>query len=99
MSVKKHLRQVWNDSKIFLVGFLALVGLVVGINFTYNAVVQPLSSGISIEGVKAEENDKAELSYSMYDMSAWLSAYYNAATSPSGYKTLKKGDGDYGAKA
>lgn len=100
MSVKKHLRQVWNDSKIFLVGFLALVGLVVGINFTYNAVVQPFSSGISIEGVKAEDkNDKAELSYSMYDMSAWLSAYYNAATSPSGYKTLKKGEGDYGGKA
>ena len=81
MSVKNHLRHVWNDSKIFLVGFLALVGLVVGINFTYNAVVQPLSSGISVEGVKAEDkNDKAELSYSMYDMSAWLSAYYNAAT-------------------
>lgn len=100
MNVNKHLRQVWNDSKIFLVGFLALVGLVIGINFTYNAVVQPLSSGISIEGVKAEDkNEKAELSYSMYDMSAWLSAYYNAATSPSGYKTLKKGDGDYGAKA
>lgn len=100
MGVKKHLRQVWNDSKIFLVGFLALVGLVVGINFTYNAVVQPLSSGISIEGVKAEDkNDKAELSYSMYDMSAWLSAYYNAATSPSGYKTLKEGGGDYKAKA
>ena len=100
MSVKNHLRHVWNDSKIFLVGFLALVGLVVGINFTYNAVVQPLSSGISIEGVKAEDKtDKAELSYSMYDMSAWLSAYYNAATSPSGYKTLKKGDGDYGGKA
>lgn len=100
MSVNKHLRQVWNDSKIFLVGFLALVGLVIGINFTYNAVVQPLSSGISIEGVKAEDkNDKAELSYSMYDMSAWLSAYYNAATSPSGYKTLKPGGGDYKAKA
>lgn len=101
MNVNKHLRQVWNDSKIFLVGFLALVGLVIGINFTYNAVVQPLSSGISIEGVKAAEDKdkKAELSYSMYDMSAWLSAYYNAATSPSGYKTLKKGDGDYGAKA
>ena len=100
MGVKKHLRQVWNDSKIFLVGFLALVGLVVGINFTYNAVVQPLSSGISIEGVKAENKDeKPELSYSMYDMSAWLSAYYNAATSPSGYKTLKPGDGDYKAKA
>ena len=100
MNVNKHLRQVWNDSKIFLVGFLALVGLVIGINFTYNTVVQPLSSGISIEGVKAEDkNEKAELSYSMYDMSAWLSAYYNAATSPSGYKTLKKGDGDYGAKA
>lgn len=100
MNVNKHLRQVWNDSKIFLVGFLALIGLVIGINFTYNAVVQPLSSGISIEGVKAEDkNEKAELSYSMYDMSAWLSAYYNAATSPSGYKTLKKADGDYGAKA
>ncbi len=101
MGVKRHLRQVWNDSKIFLVGFLALVGLVVGINFTYNAVVQPLSSGISIEGVKAEDkNDRPELSYSMYDMSAWLSAYYNAATSPSGYKTLKEsGDGEYKAKA
>lgn len=101
MNVNKHLRQVWNDSKIFLVGFLALVGLVIGINFTYNAVVQPLSSGISIEGVKAAEdkNEKAELSYSMYDMSAWLSAYYNAATSPSGYKTLKPGGGDYKAKA
>ena len=100
MNVNKHLRQVWNDSKIFLVGFLALVGLVIGINFTYNAVVQPLSSGISIEGVKAEDkNEKAELSYSMYDMSAWLSAYYNAATSPSGYKTLKPGGGDYKAKA
>ena len=101
MGVKRHLRQVWNDSKIFLVGFLALVGLVVGINFAYNAVVQPLSSGISIEGVKAEDkNDRPELSYSMYDMSAWLSAYYNAATSPSGYKTLKEsGDGEYKAKA
>lgn len=100
MGVKRHLRQVWNDSKIFLVGFLALVGLVVGINFTYNAVVQPLSSGISIEGVKAEDkNDRPELSYSMYDMSAWLSAYYNAATSPSGYKTLKEGGGEYKAKA
>lgn len=100
MNVNKHLRQVWNDSKIFLVGFLALIGLVIGINFTYNAVVQPLSSGISIEGVKAEDkNEKAELSYSMYDMSAWLSAYYNAATSPSGYKTLKPGGGDYKAKA
>lgn len=100
MNVNKHLRQVWNDSKIFLVGFLALVGLVIGINFTYNAVVQPLSSGISIEGVKADDkNEKPELSYSMYDMSAWLSAYYNAATSPSGYKTLKPGGGDYKAKA
>ena len=85
----QSLTDVWKESKLYVMGFVALLGITIGTAFTYQNVIKPLSSTVSISSVKAATDDeKMELSYSMYDMSAWLSAYYNAATSPTGYKVL-----------
>lgn len=97
----QSLTEVWNESKLYLMGFVALFGIVFGSAFTYQNVIKPITSTVSVSTVKADEDEKVELSYSLYDMSAWLSAYYNAATSPSGYKTLKDdvGDSNYNGHA
>ena len=94
----QSLTDVWKESKLYVMGFLALLGITIGTAFTYQNVVKPLTSTVSISSVKADEDD-GSASYSFYDMSAWLSAYYNAATSPTGYQTLEKGDGDQKGKA
>lgn len=93
----QSLSEVWKDTKIYGVGLLAALGLVVGSVFTYQNVIQPLSSTFSINQVKAtgdEDKSKTDMSYSFYEMTTWLSAYYNAASSPTGYKTLKKDPGN-----
>ena len=84
----QSLTDIWKESKLYVMGFVALLGITVGAAFTYQNVIKPLSSTVSISSVKAADDEKMDLSYSMYDMSAWLSAYYNAATSPTGYKVL-----------
>ena len=85
----QSLTDIWKESKLYVMGFVALLGITVGTAFTYQNVIKPLSSTVSISSVKAATDDETpDLSYSMYDMSAWLSAYYNAATSPTGYKVL-----------
>ena len=85
----QSLTDIWKESKLYVMGFVALLGITVGAAFTYQNVIKPLSSTVSISSVKAARDDETpDLSYSMYDMSAWLSAYYNAATSPTGYKVL-----------
>jgi hypothetical protein len=98
---KSDLRVVWKDSKVFILGFLAALGIIVGSTLSYKAVINPILSTFSVNTVQAadDKDDGKELSYSFYDMSAWLSAYYNAATSPSGYETLKDGGSEYGKKA
>lgn len=97
---KSDLRVIWKDSKIFILGFLAALGIIVGSTLSYKAVINPIISTFSVNTVQADDKDDGkELSYSFYDMSAWLSAYYNAATSPSGYETLKDGGSEYGKKA
>lgn len=89
----QSLSEVWKDTKIYGVGLLAALGLIVGSVFTYQNVIQPLSSTFAINQVKADKGDedkkKLDMSYSFYEMTTWLSAYYNAASSPTGYKTLK----------
>ena len=94
----QSLTDVWKESKLYVMGFVALLGITIGTAFTYQNVIKPLSSTVSISSVKADDDD-GSASYSFYDMSAWLSAYYNAATSPTGYQTLEKGDGDQKGKA
>ena len=94
----QSLSEVWKDTKIYGVGLLAALGLVVGSVFTYQNVIKPISSTFLISEVKAtgdEDKSKTDMSYSFYEMTTWLSAYYNAASSPTGYKTLK---GDPGNK-
>ena len=91
----QSLTDVWKESKLYLIGFVALFGIVVGSAFTYQNIIRPLSSMVSVGTVKAASDDDDDtMSYSFYDMSAWLSAYYNAATSPTGFKSLADGDGD-----
>lgn len=94
----QSLSEVWKDTKIYGVGLLAALGLVVGSVFTYQNVIKPISSTFAISEVKAtgdDDKNKTDMSYSFYEMTTWLSAYYNAASSPTGYKTLK---GDPGNK-
>lgn len=93
----QSLSEVWKDTKIYGVGLLAALGLVVGSVFTYQNVIKPISSTFAISEVKAAGDDdksKTDMSYSFYEMTTWLSAYYNAASSPTGYKTLKKDPGN-----
>ena len=93
----QSLSEVWKDTKIYGVGLLAALGLVVGSVFTYQNVIKPISSTFAISEVKATDGDdksKTDMSYSFYEMTTWLSAYYNAASSPTGYKTLKKDPGN-----
>lgn len=95
----QSLSEVWKDTKIYGVGLLAALGLVVGSVFTYQNVIKPISSTFLISEVKAtgdEDKSKTDMSYSFYEMTTWLSAYYNAASSPTGYKTLEEKPGhDY----
>lgn len=95
----QSLSEVWKDTKIYGVGLLAALGLVVGSVFTYQNVIKPISSTFAISEVKATGDDdksKTDMSYSFYEMTTWLSAYYNAASSPTGYKTLEEKPGhDY----
>lgn len=93
----QSLSEVWKDTKIYGVGLLAALGLVVGSVFTYQNVIKPISSTFAISEVKAtgdDDKNKTDMSYSFYEMTTWLSAYYNAASSPTGYKTLKKDPGN-----
>lgn len=93
----QSLSEVWKDTKIYGVGLLAALGLVVGSVFIYQNVIKPISSTFAISEVKAAGDDdksKTDMSYSFYEMTTWLSAYYNAASSPTGYKTLKKDPGN-----
>ena len=96
----QSLSEVWKDTKIYGVGLLAALGLVVGSVFTYQNVIKPISSTFAISEVKAtggdDDKSKTDMSYSFYEMTTWLSAYYNAASSPTGYKTLEEKPGhDY----
>ena len=95
----RSLSEVWKDTKIYGVGLLAALGLVVGSVFTYQNVIKPISSTFAISEVKAtgdDDKNKTDMSYSFYEMTTWLSAYYNAASSPTGYKTLEEKPGhDY----
>lgn len=93
----QSLSEVWKDTKIYGVGLLAALGLVFGSVFTYQNVIKPISSTFAISEVKATDGDdksKIDMSYSFYEMTTWLSAYYNAASSPTGYKTLKENPGN-----
>lgn len=88
----QSLTEVWKDTKLYCLGLVAVLGIVVGSVFSYQTVVKPIASSFTIDQVKAKGDDdekKVELSYSFYDMTAWLSAFYNAASSPSGYKTIQ----------
>lgn len=91
----QSLTEVWKDTKLYCLGLVALLGIVVGSVFSYQTVVKPIASSFTVNQVKADDKDdkKVDLSYSFYDMTAWVSAFYNAASSPSGYKTIK---GDVG---
>ena len=87
----QSLSEVWKDTKIYGMGLLASLGLIVGSVFTYQNVIQPISGTFTIGQVKAakdDDEDKLDMSYSFYEMTSWLSAFYNAASSPTGYKTL-----------
>ena len=92
----QSLSEVWKDTKIYGMGLLASLGLIVGSVFTYQNVIQPISGTFTISQVKAAEDDKDKLdmSYSFYEMTSWLSAFYNAASSPTGYKTLEPKPGN-----
>ena len=92
----QSLSEVWKDTKIYGMGLLASLGLIVGSVFTYQNVIQPISGTFTISQVKAAEGDKDKLdmSYSFYEMTSWLSAFYNAASSPTGYKTLEPKPGN-----
>lgn len=93
----QSLTEVWKESKLYLMGLVALFGIVFGSVFTYQNVIKPVMSTVSINTVRAEEDE--DQSYSFYDMTAWLSAYYNAATSPTGYNSLELGNGKIKGKA
>ena len=92
----QSLTEVWKDTKLYCLGLVAVLGIVVGSVFSYQTVVKPIASSFTIRQVKAagEDDKKVDLSYSFYDMTAWISAFYNAASSPSGYKTIKKDPGN-----
>ena len=98
----QSLTEVWKDTKLYCLGLVAALGIVVGSVFSYQTVVKPIASSLTIGQVKASHaqvnsssssgdsgDKKVDLSYSFYDMTAWLSAYYNAGSSPSGYKTIE----------
>lgn len=87
----QSLTEVWKDIKLYCLGLIALLGIVVGSVFSYQTVVKPIASSFTIGQVKAagEDESNVDMSYSFYDMTAWLAAFYNAASSPSGYQTIK----------
>lgn len=87
----QSLTEVWKDIKLYCLGLIALLGIVVGSVFSYQTVVKPITSSFTIGQVKAagEDESNVDMSYSFYDMTAWLAAFYNAASSPSGYQTIK----------
>jgi len=93
----QSLTEVWKDTKLYCLGLVAVLGIVVGSVFSYQTVVKPIASSFTVNHVKADDKDdkKVDLSYSFYDMTAWVSAFYNAASSPSGYKTI---EGEVGNK-
>lgn len=101
----QSLTEVWKDTKLYCLGLVAALGIVVGGVFSYQTVVKPIASSLTIGQVKASHaqanssssssdsgDKKVDLSYSFYDMTAWLSAYYNAGSSPSGYQTIQGKD-------
>ena len=92
----QSLSEVWKDTKIYGMGLLASLGLIVGSVFTYQNVIQPISGTFAISQVNAakDDEDKLDMSYSFYEMTSWLSAFYNAASSPTGYKTLEPKPGN-----
>lgn len=92
----QSLTEVWKDTKLYCLGLLAVLGIVVGSVFSYQAVVKPIASSFAINQVKADDKDdkKVDLSYSFYDMTAWVSAFYNAASSPNGFQTIKGDPGN-----
>ena len=92
----QSLSEVWKDTKIYGMGLLASLGLIVGSVFIYQNVIQPISGTFAISQVNAakDDEDKLDMSYSFYEMTSWLSAFYNAASSPTGYKTLEPKPGN-----
>lgn len=84
----QSLTEVWKDTKLYCLGLVAVLGIVVGSVFSYQTVVKPIASSFTIGQVKADEEKTVDMSYSFYDMTAWLAAFYNAASSPSGYQTI-----------
>ena len=85
----QSLTEVWKDTKLYCLGLVAALGIVVGSVFSYQTVVKPIASSFTIDQVKADDENTVDMSYSFYDMTAWLAAFYNAASSPSGYQTIK----------
>lgn len=85
----QSLTEVWKDTKLYCLGLVAVLGIVVGSVFSYQTVVKPIASSFMIGQVKADDENTVDMSYSFYDMTAWLAAFYNAASSPSGYQTIK----------
>lgn len=85
----QSLTEVWKDTKLYCLGLVAALGIVVGSVFSYQTVVKPIASSFTIGQVKADDENTVDMSYSFYDMTAWLAAFYNAASSPSGYQTIK----------
>jgi hypothetical protein len=88
----QSLTEVWKDTKLYCLGLVALLGIVVGSVFSYQTVVKPIASSFTVQKAYAAKDDEGEavdMSYSFYDMTSWLSAYYNAASSPDGWRTIK----------
>ena len=53
----QSLSEVWKDTKIYGMGLLASLGLIVGSVFTYQNVIQPISGTFTIGQVKAAKDD------------------------------------------
>ena len=88
----QSLTEVWKDTKLYCLGLVAVLGIVVGSVFSYQTVVKPIASSFTVQKAYAAKDDEGEavdMSYSFYDMTSWLSAYYNAASSPDGWRTIK----------
>ena len=85
----QSLTEVWKDIKLYCLGLLAVLGIVVGSAFSYQTVVKPIVSSFTVNKTYAEEEKTVDMSYSFYNMTAWLAAYYNAASSPNGWETIK----------
>ena len=57
----QSLTDVWKESKLYVMGFVALLGITIGTAFTYQNVIKPLSSTVSISSVKADDDDGGAL--------------------------------------